>query len=178
MFEVKIDKITSEKSGIYCQTHNRWVPLDPTNRHYQEVLDAIIEHGSDCFEGDIPADLQAAADAKLFAQQVADYTKAQDRLSQYQLSVGIPDVTETQLHGTDSGEPIEVVVVIKEGIAALPATIQQITVNENEEEVTENIPNPLVVKDDAERAEAQAVIDATPQPVKDHVDGDESQENC
>ena len=31
---------------------------------YQELLDAIIEQGADCFDGDIPEDLQAAADAK------------------------------------------------------------------------------------------------------------------
>jgi hypothetical protein len=43
------------------------IPLDPANRHYQEVLDAIIAEGADCFDGDIPADLQAAADAKLAA---------------------------------------------------------------------------------------------------------------
>jgi len=42
----------------------RGIPIDPANRHYQEVLDAIIEQGADCFEGDIPEDLQAAADAK------------------------------------------------------------------------------------------------------------------
>jgi len=46
---------------------NTSIPLDPANRHYQEVLDAIIEQGADCFEGDIPEDLQAAADAKLAA---------------------------------------------------------------------------------------------------------------
>jgi len=40
------------------------IPLDPNNRHYQEVLDAIIKDGADAFEGDIPTDLQAAADAK------------------------------------------------------------------------------------------------------------------
>jgi len=38
--------------------------IDPANRHYQIVLDDIIEQGADCFEGDIPAELQAAADAK------------------------------------------------------------------------------------------------------------------
>ena len=54
------------------------IPIEPANRHYQEVLDAIIEQGADCFDGDIPADLQAAADAKLFAQQLADLT-ATDR---------------------------------------------------------------------------------------------------
>ena len=51
-------------SNIYCSTHNHYIPLDPANRHYQEVLDAIIEQGAACFEGDIPSDLQAAADAK------------------------------------------------------------------------------------------------------------------
>ena len=52
---------------LYCQTHDHYIPLDPANRHYQEVLDAIIEQGADCFDGDIPEALQAAADAKLAA---------------------------------------------------------------------------------------------------------------
>ena len=58
--------LTSEmgEKDIFCQTHNHWIPLDPANRHYQEVLDAIIEQGAACFDGDIPEDLQAAADAK------------------------------------------------------------------------------------------------------------------
>ena len=58
--------ITSEEGnvGIFCQTHNHSIPLDPANRHYQEVLDAIIEQGTDCFDGDIPEELQAAANAK------------------------------------------------------------------------------------------------------------------
>tara|TARA_R110000772_G_scaffold10343_1_gene33095 strand:- start:110 stop:331 length:222 start_codon:yes stop_codon:yes gene_type:complete len=51
--------------NIYCSTHNLYIPLDPANRHYQEVLDAIIAEGADCFDGDIPEELQAAADAKL-----------------------------------------------------------------------------------------------------------------
>ena len=55
----------TEENVIHCQTHNHYIPLDPANRHYQEVLDAIIEQGADCFDGDIPAELQAAADAKL-----------------------------------------------------------------------------------------------------------------
>ena len=53
------------KNHIYCSEHNHWIPIDPANHHYQEVLDAIIEQGADCFDGDIPAELQAAADAKL-----------------------------------------------------------------------------------------------------------------
>ena len=58
---------TSDVGGrtIHCETHNHYIPLDPANRHYQEVLDAIIAEGADCFDGDIPEELQAAADAKL-----------------------------------------------------------------------------------------------------------------
>ena len=43
------------------------IPISQGNRGYQAVLDAIIAQGADCFDGDIPADLQAAADEKLAA---------------------------------------------------------------------------------------------------------------
>ena len=41
------------------------IPFSEGNSDYQAVLDAIILEGAACFDGDIPADLQAAADAKL-----------------------------------------------------------------------------------------------------------------
>ena len=47
------------------ETGNIAIPVKAANSDYQEVLDAIIVEGADCFDGDIPADLQAAADAKL-----------------------------------------------------------------------------------------------------------------
>ena len=50
--------------SIWCNTENIAIPSDVGNRHYQEVLDAIIEQGTDCFDGDIPEELQAAANAK------------------------------------------------------------------------------------------------------------------
>ena len=55
--------------AIYCSIKEMSIPLDPANSDYQAVLDDIIEQGADCFEGDIPEDLQAAADAK---QQTAE----------------------------------------------------------------------------------------------------------
>ena len=63
MYKIITDEM-SPSYTLYSITHEIWIPTDPANRHYQEVLDTIIEQGSDCFEGDIPADLQAAADAK------------------------------------------------------------------------------------------------------------------
>jgi hypothetical protein len=56
--------LDSTIGSVWCNTQNIAIPIDPANRHYQEVLDAIIAEGADCFEGDIPAELQAAADAK------------------------------------------------------------------------------------------------------------------
>ena len=56
--------IQNELGGRCIQIDNLNIPLDPNNRHYQECLDAIIKDGADAFDGDIPTDLQAAADAK------------------------------------------------------------------------------------------------------------------
>ena len=50
--------------SVWCNTENLAIPVEPANRHYQKVLDDIIEHGASCFEGDIPAILQTAADEK------------------------------------------------------------------------------------------------------------------
>ena len=50
--------------SIWCNTKNISIPLDVGNRHYQQVLDAIIEQGAECFEGDVPQELLDAAEAK------------------------------------------------------------------------------------------------------------------
>lgn len=50
--------------SFHCSTHDHYIPLDPANKDYQSILDAIIEQGAACFDGDIPEDLQAAADTK------------------------------------------------------------------------------------------------------------------
>jgi len=44
------------------------IPMKSTNSDYQAALDAIIADGADCFNGDIPADVQAAANAKAAAE--------------------------------------------------------------------------------------------------------------
>jgi len=57
-----------EQSGvldtIYCTSKDEYISVNVNGSLYQEVLDAIIEQGADCFEGDIPEDLQAAAEEK------------------------------------------------------------------------------------------------------------------
>jgi len=172
MFNIITDELDFS-STLFCQTHNRYIPLDPANSDYQEVLDAIITEGAACFEGDIPEELQAAADEKQFNQQLAEYRDAVERLAKYRLADGKAAVMETYVSGkTFNEETMETEDVTEEyeaepAIDPLPATVEQkVYTGETDFEV-QSVPNPLIVKDDEERAAAQAVVDATPQPVKD-----------
>ena len=164
-------------SNIYCDTHNHYIPLDPANRHYQEVLDAIIAEGADCFDGDIPADLQAAADEKQFNQQLAAYRTATARLAQYLVAEGRNQVIESQPTGeqvwneeTEEMEDVMHDVITVTAIEPVEATVTRLVYSEDDpmaEPTEETIENPLITTDVAERTAAQATVDATPQPVKD-----------
>ena len=166
-----------ETYNIKIVETNSYIPLDPANSDYQKILDDIIEQGADCFDGDIPAELQAAADAKEFAQQVEAYKTASARLEQYQLSVGVPESSETIVTGEAWNEEAEEMQDVTEtfvipAIEPLEATVEVTTYDfETDTSTTETVPNPLIVKDDEERTAAQDIINNTPQAVKDHVDG-------
>ena len=162
-----------ETYNIKIVETNSYVPLDPANSDYQKVLDDIIEQGADCFDGDIPTELQTAADAKQFAQQIEAYKIAKVRVAQYQLSVGVPESTGSIVTGQEWNEEAMEMQDVTEtfvipAIPALDATVEQTTYDmETDTSSTETVANPLIVKDNEERAEAQAVIDATPQAVID-----------
>jgi len=144
---------------------------------YEQMLDAIILEGADCFTVDIPADLQTAADAKLFAQQLADYNTATARLAQYIVSVGRTEVTESQATGeqvyneeTFEMEDVMHDVITVTAIEPVEATVTRMVYSEDDpmaEPTEETIENPLITTDVAERTAAQATVDATPQAVKD-----------
>ena len=167
------------KQSISCTIDGQFcsIPIKEQNRHYQIVLDAIIEQGADCFTGDIPTDLQTAADAKQFAQQVEAYKIAKARVAQYQLSVGVPESTQTITTGMqewdeEAGEMQDVTeTFVIPAIEPLEATVEVTTQEIGEDPITTTVANPLIVTDDAERAAAQAIIDATPGPVITHVNG-------
>jgi hypothetical protein len=165
-----------ENNHIFCGTHKLSIPLNPANRHYQEVLDAIIEQGADCFDGDIPEDLQAAADTKQFNQQLADYRVAVARLAQYIIADGREEVREMQPTGEQvwNEETMEMEDVMHEVITVTaiepvePTVTRTVYSDDMDAEPTEEtIENPLITVDNEERAAAQAVVDTTPQPVKD-----------
>ena len=127
--------------------------------------------------GDVPQDILDAAANKLFAQQVEAYTVAKARVAQYQLSVGVPESSETIVTGQEWNEETLVWEDVTEtfvipAIPALEATVEETTYDfDTDTSTTATVANPVIVKDNEERAAAQAIIDATPQPVKDHVNG-------
>jgi len=165
-----------DEKNVSIQTESLSIPLDPANRHYQRVLDAIILEGADCFTGDIPTELQAAADAKQFAQQLAAYRTATARLAQYVVSVGRTEVVESQATGEqvwdeDTMSMVDVMhdVITVTAVEAVEATVTRLVYSDDmdAEPTEETIENPLITTDVVERTVAQAVVDATPQPVKD-----------
>jgi hypothetical protein len=180
MYKIITDEINPSYT-LYSITYEIWIPTDPANRHYQEVLDAIIEQGASCFEGDIPEDLQAAADEKQFNQQLTAYTTAAARLAQYVLANGRAEVTEMQdgpnqltdsdgaLQFDSDGAPIyeQVEVVTVTAIDPLPATVTETQYDSDGAATEVEVTNPLITKDSEERAAAQAIVDATPQSVID-----------
>jgi len=176
-FEVKQ---TDSNTTIYCQTHNHYIPLDPKNRHYQEVLDSINTDGADAWDDtvatydDIPEDLRTAAESKKFNQQLADYKVAKARLEQYEVATGQTAETRQVVEGreydeaTDRFVDVYITEEVKVAIDPVDATVEQREWDfDNEEYVTTTIENPLITKDKEERAAAQAVVDATPQAVID-----------
>ena len=101
-----------------------------------------------------------------FNWALQQYREAQARLAKYELSVGVPESTREvptgETRGDEvTGEVVEVTeTVVTPAIAPLEATVTVATYDDNGVETgTEEVPNPLIVNDEAERAQAQAVVD-------------------
>ena len=130
--------------------------------------------------GDVPDWVQEAADNWTFNKQLREYVAASERLSQYILSEGRPELTEDVIVSTEEvwneeTEEFDTVnttgtVITQTAIEPLEATVEVSTHNpETMESTTSTVPNPAIVKDEEERASAQSVVDATPQPVIDSI---------
>jgi hypothetical protein len=175
MYSIHTVPLSSIPYCIICDVTNTTIPVAALNPDYQIVLDDIIEQGADCFDGDIPTDLQTAADAKQFAQQLESYTTATARLAQYVLSVGRAEVTESlptgeQVWNEETMEMDDVMAdfITVTAIDALDATVEVTTYDSDTvTSSTETVTNPLIVTDVSERTDAQAVVDATPSAVVD-----------
>jgi hypothetical protein len=136
------------------------------------ILKKYIEEEN--FLSDVPDEFQDLADQKLFEKQLRNYATANERLAQYSLADGRDEVIETHLTGEQVWHDSEmnmvdetVNVVTVSAIEPLEATVEQTTYDEEGNSITTTIENPLITQDNQERAAAQAVVDATPQPVID-----------
>ena len=168
---------------------------------YADQFDQIYHEGVDAWKASIqevkdkypkqvmdPVELQARQDQAIFELQTERYIKATERLAQYILLEGRPEITEEIVIRQepvfdDEGMPtfdedgnmtmvdITETVITQTAIEPLEEFIE---VTEYDEEtmkpVTTQVRNPEVVQDEEERAAAQAVIDATPQAVIDAFD--------
>lgn len=125
-------------------------------------------------------ELQTRQDKAIFDLQTKKYLKVTERLSQYILLEGREEITEDivvetrEVINEETGE-VETVnvtenVVIQTAVEPLEENIEVTTTDpETLEVTTETVRNPLIVKDEEERAAAQAIVDATPQSVIDAI---------
>ena len=104
-----------------------------------------------------------------FNSQLAAYRTATSRLAQYVLAIGRAEATEEQGTGEydEDGNEITETVVTVAAIEPLDATVEVTTYDEEGNATTEVVENPLITADNAERVAAQAVVDATPDAVKE-----------
>ena len=126
--------------------------------------------------GEVPAWVQEAADNWTFNKQLREYVDAVERLEQYILSEGRPEIREDivvetkEVFNEETGEleTVEITenVITQTAIEPLEATVE---VYNDETEAMETVRNPLIVRDEEERVSAQAVVDATPQAVIDAI---------
>ena len=137
--------------------------------NWEDQLDKIYHSGIDAWKTDIKVikdkypkqtmdatELQKRKDTAIFNLQKKDYIKATARLAQYELSAGKKGVVRTERVWDASTNSYIDKDVIGFLIEPLPLIVDEVR-------------NPLVVQDEKERAEAQEVINNTPQAVIDSI---------
>ena len=121
----------------------------------------------DAFMATFSADHDVNIANNTFNWQLAEYRKATARLEKYRLADGRAEYTVETPTGTFDEEGYEIMdVTVVPAIDALDAQVEETTYDEEGNATTAMVDNPEIVRDDAERAAAQAVVDATPDEVK------------
>ena len=159
----------------------------------KDQLDKIFHDGLDAWKSEIQAIKDAHPKAEMdsseleirktnavFEHKLEKYKAAVERLSQHRLAEGLEEIveetTESELNDIEydeEGNAIPIMKVIQTAIEALPATVTVLEYPDMDGEegivdpVEVEISNPDIIEDDAERAAAQAIVDATPQEVID-----------
>ena len=107
------------------------------------------------------------------------YLQAKARLVEYQVALGREEVIENRATGEkifndETGEIDDVMddIITATAVDPVEATVEQTTYDADGVATTATVENPLITADVAERATAQAVVDATPQAVIDTYNGE------
>ena len=195
-YKEEVEAYKAERAQAYPPTGEQFDKIfhegiDAWKADIQAIKDA---HPKAVIDNDT---VEARKSQALFDKKLAEYTTAIERLAQYKLSVGKPAVTEVQsknVQRVDSEDnlvfdddlnpvydAVDETVILESAIE--PLTHEEIfvdgikgksqttvsSIGEDGEIVTvdQAYRNPLIIKDEAERAAAQAVVDATPQAVID-----------
>lgn len=126
----------------------------------------------DTYMDGVEADTDTNRANNEFNWNLEQYRKAVLRLEQYELSVGVPESSREVPTGEttfneETGETTEVTeTVVTPAIEPLEATVEVVSVDEEGNETTETVDNPLIVQDVAERAQAQSIIDNSSEEVR------------
>ena len=153
-----------------------------------EQLDKIFHEGIDAWKAEIQTvkdahpkavidndTLEARKSQALFDHQLKKYTEAMIRLDAYIVADGQEEMIESIASDQRVWNPetkewgdVMIDVVTRQAVDPVTATITVMSSeNPGDEPTEQTIDNPAITKDNAERAEAQAVVDATPQAVID-----------
>ncbi len=123
---------------------------------------------------DLPEWVEVEVEALRFREQLAAYTQAVARLAQYVLADGREEVREMQPTGEvvfdeETMESMDVMheVIVVSAVEPLEPTVEITDYNLDGEPTVTVIENPDITLDNFERTEAQAILDATPNAVKE-----------
>lgn len=172
MYKLILDIFTNEITAIKRISDNAFISFDPANTDYQKFLDNLNEHGESIVDEELPESILTASAEKKFNQQLNAYNQAVARLTQYLVSVGRAEVKEMIPSGrkvlnqeTMENEDVLIEIITQTAIDPLPETVE--IWEGYPEQVKVTVRNPAIVLDEEQRAAAQAIVDATPQEVKD-----------
>jgi len=154
----------------------RVIPHENLPARLLDVVQALGHVSYEAFALGWEADNFVNGENNLFNHHLAAYRAAQARLSQYRLADGRPEVTVEQqaldeqglpVFDEETGDPVMETVVVQAAIDPLPAQVEQAVFDETtgEQTGTEMVANPAIARDDAERAQAQAIVAGMPPEV-------------
>ena len=154
----------------------KWINRSWNNQAREKSI-RLADGQFDAFMASFSADHDVNIANNTFNWQLLEYRKATARLAQYIVADGRAEVIESQPTGeqvfneeTMEMEDVMMEVIVQTAIDPVEPTVTRMVYSEDDpmaEPTEETIENPLITTDVAERADAQAVVDDTPQEVKD-----------